>query len=57
VDGVSLTVVTAGPDMFSVHVIPHTWSHTALSSLASGARVNLETDMIGKYVRAALQFR
>ena len=57
VDGVSLTVVTAGPDMFSVHVIPHTWSHTALSSLASGARVNLETDMIGKYVRAALQDR
>ena len=55
IDGVSLTVVdidrTAG--VFSAHVIPHTWSQTSLSTLASGARVNLETDMIGKYVRAA----
>ena len=41
-------------EVISVHVIPHTWSQTALSSLAIGARVNLETDMIGKYVRAAL---
>jgi riboflavin synthase len=55
IDGVSLTLVDvdAGSGRFTVHVIPHTWSHTALSSLATGARVNLETDMIGKYVRAA----
>ena len=56
IDGISLTVVEVLPaeGTFSVHVIPHTWSQTALSSLAIGARVNLETDMIGKYVRAAL---
>lgn len=56
IDGISLTVVDVGlsDGTFSVHVIPHTWSQTALSSLAIGARVNLETDMIGKYVRAAL---
>ena len=53
IDGISLTVVdvVSTDGTFSVHVIPHTWSQTALSALASGARVNLETDMIGKYVR------
>ncbi len=56
IDGISLTVVEVSPPAgtFSVHVIPHTWNQTALSSLAPGGRVNLETDMIGKYVRAAL---
>lgn len=55
-DGVSLTVVDIEPAArtFAVHVIPHTWSHTALSALTPGMRINLETDMIGKYVRAAL---
>ena len=53
IDGISLTVVdvVSCDGTFSVHVIPHTWSQTALSALAPGARVNLETDMIGKYVR------
>ena len=53
IDGISLTVVEVSPTegTFSVHVIPHTWSQTALSALAQGSRVNLETDMIGKYVR------
>ena len=56
VDGISLTVVDVAPvdGLFSVHVIPHTWEQTALSSLSGGDRVNLETDMIGKYVRAAI---
>ena len=56
VDGISLTVVDVQPTAgtFSVHVIPHTWSQTALASLSAGARINLETDMIGKYVRATL---
>lgn len=56
IDGVSLTVVEVLPaeGAFSVHVIPHTWNQTALASLPAGARVNLETDMIGKYVRSAL---
>jgi len=38
----------------TVHVIPHTWKQTALASLQPGDRVNLETDLIGKYVRSAL---
>ena len=53
IDGISLTVVAVSPaeGTFSVHVIPHTWSQTALAALVAGGRVNLETDMIGKYVR------
>ena len=56
IDGISLTVVDVNRNdgTFTVHVIPQTWNQTALSSLASGTRVNLETDMIGKYVRATL---
>ncbi len=55
-DGVSLTLVDvdSASGTFTAHVIPHTWNQTALSSLAPGDRVNLETDLIGKYVRAAL---
>lgn len=57
VDGISLTLVDLRPenDTFSVHVVPHTWAGTTLSDLKPGDRVNLETDMIGKYVRASLQ--
>ena len=56
IDGISLTVVDVVPadGTFSVHVIPHTWNRTALATLSAGARVNLETDVIGKYLRAAL---
>lgn len=52
IDGISLTVVDVAQadGTFSAHVIPHTWSQTALAALAAGARVNLETDLIGKYV-------
>jgi len=56
IDGVSLTLVEIHParGRFTVHVIPHTWAQTSLSDLAAGDRVNLETDLIGKHVRAAL---
>lgn len=50
-DGVSLTLVTVEPGRFSVHVIPHTWSNTALHALREGEAVNIETDAIGKYAR------
>jgi len=54
VDGVSLTVAGLGEKQFDVQVIPHTWAHTTLKTLRSGDRVNLECDMLGKYViRAA----
>lgn len=54
VDGVSLTVVALRELEFDVMLIPFTWEHTSLSALAAGSRVNLECDMIGKYVAAQL---
>jgi riboflavin synthase len=49
-DGISLTVVDLADGAFSVHIIPHTVAHTNLQRVKVGARVNLETDMLGKYV-------
>src|SRR5262245_51300729 len=50
VDGVSLTVVVAERDRFSVALIPYTLAHTTLGKLAVGDSVNLETDLLAKYV-------
>ncbi len=50
VDGVSLTLVDVTPTEFSVALIPHTLSHTTLGSLTVGDPVNLETDLVFKYV-------
>lgn len=50
IDGISLTVAALRERQFDVMVIPYTWGHTNLSSLGVGDRVNLECDMIGKYV-------
>jgi riboflavin synthase len=50
VNGVSLTVVDSTPDGFSVAIIPYTWEHTNFHTLQPGSRVNLEFDIIGKYV-------
>lgn len=54
-NGVSLTV-NAVPDLnvVQVSIIPHTWTHTALADLRAGDGVNVEGDMIGKYVRQLL---
>jgi riboflavin synthase len=52
VDGVSLTIAVLRERELEVMLIPYTWEHTALSTLAVGSRVNLECDMIGKYVAA-----
>ena len=49
-DGISLTLAVTGPDFFEVHLIPHTWQNSALSAARPGDSVNLETDLIGKYV-------
>lgn len=57
VDGVSLTVAGLGERQFDVMVIPHTWSHTSLKNLRKGDKVNLECDMIGKYVVRAMELR
>jgi riboflavin synthase len=54
VDGISLTVAELGSDRFDVQIVPYTLEHTNLGSLNVHDRVNLECDMIGKYVvRAA----
>src|SRR5207302_1510821 len=54
VDGISLTVAGLGTDRFDVQVVPYTMSHTNLGALQIRERVNLECDMVGKYVvRAA----
>jgi riboflavin synthase len=55
VDGVSLTIAGLGENVFDVMIIPFTWANTALSSLTAGDRVNLECDMIGKYVARSLE--
>ncbi len=49
-NGVSLTVSTVSRDEVSVHLIPHTWKHTNLSSLQIGNLVNVEVDVLAKYV-------
>lgn len=55
VNGVSLTVIDATRDSFSVAVIPYTLAHTNLQDLQIGSVVNLEFDVIGKYVARLIQ--
>ncbi len=55
IEGVSLTINALDPSGFSVMIIPHTGTHTTLLSLSAGARVNLEADLIGKYVARLLK--
>ncbi len=55
VNGVSLTVARLNARDFEIMIIPHTLAVTTLGSLAPGRRVNLEMDMIGKYVQRILQ--
>ena len=54
VDGVSLTVAGLGDDRLDVMIIPFTWANTSLRSLRVTSRVNLECDMVGKYVARAV---
>jgi riboflavin synthase len=55
IDGVSLTIASLREGEFDVMIIPFTWQHTNLHSLAAPDRVNLECDMVGKYVARAAQ--
>lgn len=57
VDGISLTVAGLGEKQFDVQVIPFTWSHTSLKALRKRDKVNLECDMIGKYLVRSLELR
>lgn len=55
IDGISLTVASTAEDSFSVSVIPHTLSETSLIKKEIGNPVNLETDIVGKYVQKLLK--
>lgn len=55
VDGISLTVAGMDRSLFDVQVIPFTWTHTNLQTVKSGEAVNLEFDMLGKYVARAVE--
>lgn len=55
VDGISLTIVDCGDDWFEVSLIPHTWSVTVLSHKKAGDKVNIETDVVGKYIHRLIR--
>ena len=57
VEGISLTVANLTEDYFEIAIIPKTWEVTNLSHLKPGDSVNLEVDVIGKYVERLLAFR
>ena len=55
VDGVSLTVAGVGERHFDVQIIPYTWTHTNLQAAKNGEPVNLECDILGKYVARVME--
>ena len=55
IDGVSLTIVASEPDRFSIALIPYTLSVTTLGLLKPGGKVNLETDLLAKYVQRLVE--
>jgi riboflavin synthase len=57
INGVSLTVARLEADRFSVAIIPYTYAHTDLHSLKVGGRVNIEFDVLGKYVERMIAMR
>lgn len=57
VNGVSLTVVDSGDNTFSVAIIPYTYEHTNFKHIKVGDMVNLEFDVLGKYIQKLLELR
>ncbi|MEK6289695.1 MAG: riboflavin synthase [Acidobacteriota bacterium] len=57
VDGISLTVAGLGDDWFEVAIIPHTWRETSLRDLKRGDLVNIEVDVLAKYVERLMLYR
>ncbi len=56
-DGISLTVNEVQGDVFGVNIIPHTWEQTTLSDRQIGDKLNLEIDMLARYVARQLEFK
>ncbi len=57
IDGVSLTVNAVAGSRFEVNIVPHTWENTTLGALVPGAKVNLEVDLIARYLERLLEAR
>jgi riboflavin synthase len=57
IDGISLTVNDVDKNHFGVNIIPQTWSHTTLGGLQVGGQVNLEVDLLARYLERLLQER
>jgi riboflavin synthase len=57
VDGISLTVARLDAESFDVQLVPFTWANTNLRAARAGDRLNLECDMVGKYVLRAMELR
>lgn len=57
IDGISLTVNQVTQDSFFVNIIPHTWENTTLSDRVKGDKVNLEIDMLARYVEKMLRMK
>lgn len=55
-DGISLTVNEVGADTFGVNIVPHTWEHTTLADRKTGDALNIEIDMLARYVARQLNF-
>lgn len=56
-NGISLTIFQVSRDAFTVAIIPYTWEHTNLSQLQTGDPVNLEFDLVGKYIQRMASLR
>jgi riboflavin synthase len=57
IDGISLTVAAVNGNRLDVQVIPFTWQHTNLQAASAGSTVNIECDILGKYVARAIELR
>ncbi len=54
IDGISLTIAAVGTDWFEVEIIPHTWEQTILKNFRRGTKINVEWDVLAKYLRSML---
>ncbi|HZR34122.1 MAG TPA: riboflavin synthase [Nevskia sp.] len=57
IDGISLTVNEVDKNRFGVNIIPQTWTHTTLGGLEAGGKVNLEVDLIARYLERLIEQR
>jgi riboflavin synthase len=53
-NGISLTIFDVVQDAFSVAIIPYTWEHTNMHAITAGDKINLEFDMVGKYIQRSI---